>query len=114
MKRVPSLVLLIAGTFVLDGCCLALRAVDKPLTERIAAQQSKAISAAHGGAVGTPITWRDARSGLEGTLLLQADGSAPAGCHEFRQTTMLAGQSLEGRVVACQLSDGSWKLAGKA
>jgi len=114
MKR-AVLFLLIAAPFGLDGCCLALRAVqakrEKPPAERISAEQSRAISAAGGGTRGTPIDWSDTKSGMRGTLRLEPSSNTPVGCNTYEQTVTLGSETLAGRVTACQQSDGSWKIA---
>ncbi|MBN9509189.1 MAG: hypothetical protein J0I21_08755 [Alphaproteobacteria bacterium] len=120
---------LLAATLVLalglDGCMgagLLARAAgktlfgekEKPPAERIATAQEQAISAVHGGNPGTPIAWSDAKSGIEGALLVAAGGEVANGCRAYQQTVILAGETLQGRLVACSGGDGKWKLSGTA
>lgn len=84
---------------------------EKPPAERIATAQESAISAVHGGTSGTPIAWSDAPSGLEGALVPDPDADNAASCRHYRQTIILAGETLQGQITACSQQDGSWKLA---
>jgi surface antigen len=83
---------------------------EKPPADRIAAEQEAAISVVHGGSAGIPITWTDKTSGIQGALVAEASGEVPNGCRPYQQTVILAGETLQGRVVACSQTDGSWKL----
>jgi surface antigen len=87
---------------------------ERPPAERIAAAQATAISSVRGGTAGTPIAWSDQKSGVQGTLVPD-DGPAGAdGCRTYRQTVILSGETLQGRVTACQQKDGSWRLSDQA
>ncbi len=86
---------------------------EKSPAKRIAAAQEKAISAAHGGDSETPISWSEAKSEIEGAFLLEPNAEVPDGCHQYRQTIIIAGETLQGQITACCQEDASWKLAGE-
>jgi surface antigen len=117
MKRATVIALTIPA-LGLAGCMAVAKAgadrlfgdKDKPPAERIAAAQEAAIAAVHGGNVGAPIAWSDATSGIQGALMPQSSGDVPSGCRQYEQTVILAGETLQGRAVACAQGDGSWKL----
>ncbi len=85
----------------------------KSPAERIAAGQGEAISAVHGGSPETPIAWSDTKSGIQGAFLLDPNGDTPEGCHKYRQTIIIGGETLQGQIAACLQKDGSWKLAAE-
>jgi surface antigen len=107
-------------TLALGGCMGLAKLGSKhlfgkskqPPAERIAAAQETAISLVHGGSAGTPILWSDQASGLHGALVPDAAGAAPPGCRDYRQTVILAGETLTGKLIACAQKDGTWKLFG--
>lgn len=124
MKTSSTLVVWMILTFCLTGCMgvglLARTGAkdlfgekEKPPAQRIAAAQEQAISAVHGGSPGAPIAWNDEKSGIQGALMPEASDDSQAGCRQYRQTIILAGETLQGQVTACSQKDGSWKLSGE-
>jgi surface antigen len=119
MMKLRLLIVALALMLGLEGCIgLAARTgaqqlfgeKEKPPAQRIATAQESAISAVHGGSPGTPIAWSDTKSGIDGALTPTAGGEVPTGCRGYQETVVLAGETLQGRVVACAQNDGSWKL----
>jgi len=82
----------------------------KPSAERIADAQIQAISGAQGGGPDTPIAWSEPKSGLQGMLVQEAGPAGSDGCHRYRQTIILNGQTLRGQLIACAQPSGSWTL----
>jgi surface antigen len=122
--RHGTLLIIAIAAFGLSGCVgagiMAARTASNGLSkekspaERFSAMQLEAISAAHGGSPGVPIPWSDAKLGIEGAFLLEPNGNAPEGCHQYQQTIIIAGETLQGRIIACPQKDGSWNLAAEA
>jgi surface antigen len=100
-----------AGLLARTGAKSLFGEKEKPPAERIAAAQEEAIAAVHGGSPDVPIAWHDAKSGVQGTLIAVSGGDIPAECRLFQQTVILAGETLQGRVVACSQASGAWKLS---
>jgi surface antigen len=124
MKTSSTLFVWMILTFCLTGCMgvglLARTGAkdlfskkEKPPGERIAAAQEQAITAAHGGSPGTLIAWSDEKSGIQGALTPEASDDIKTDCWQYRQTIILAGETLQGQVTACSQKDGSWKLSGE-
>lgn len=120
MMRPGPLTVVIVLTLGLTGCVgLGKSAAQKLFgkkettpTEKITAAQEEAISLVHGGSPGTPIMWTDATSGIRGALVPDSGADVPNGCRQYQQTVILAGETLQGQIVACSQKDGSWKLFG--
>jgi surface antigen len=100
------------GMLARGGTRAMLGKGDEPPAKRVAAAQAAAIAAVRGGSPGIPIVWSDAKSGLQGALLPEAGDEAGV-CRRYRQTLIVAGETLEGRLVACAQANGTWRLSGE-
>ena len=83
---------------------------DKEPAERIALEQEKSLSEAHGGVADVPIAWADEKSGIKGALVPDGGDADAKGCRKYRQNVILSGQTLAGSVSACPQKDGAWVL----
>jgi hypothetical protein len=112
-SAVGNVLVLLAAAFGLSSCGMLVRTAmnrsGKSPAARVAAEQGTAISEAGGGVAGAPIAWSDSKSGMQGSLLLTANAGA-GGCHEFWQTVILAGETLQGQLLACPQPNGAWKV----
>jgi surface antigen len=91
----------------------ALSEKEKEPAERIAVEQEKSLTEAHGGTLDVPIAWADEKSGVKGSLVLDGPGVDAKGCRKYRQNVILAGQTLLGTVSACPQKDESWVLVDR-
>jgi len=83
---------------------------ESPPPDHIAIAQQQALTEAQGGEPGVPVAWSDDKAGIKGAMVEDAGADAPKGCRSYRQTVILAGETLQGSLAACQQEDGSWKL----
>lgn len=60
---------------------------------------------------GQMVTWISPSTGNSGTIVAVRDAYDSSGsfCREFRQTVTVEGIQKQGRSIACQQQDGSWK-----